>query len=145
MPVMGKRGASISTALTGDSGAGFLQTLTPEQRTAVTAIVESQRDDLAAIVRLRREISTELRRALAGNKPDSAKVLELARDYGRSDARLAILYAEAFAKVNRTLTPAQRESLVKLRNLPGFETDGAFLYSRAIPMPDAIASKAFFR
>ncbi|MCU0795266.1 MAG: Spy/CpxP family protein refolding chaperone [Akkermansiaceae bacterium] len=145
MPVMGKRGASISTALTGDSGAGFLQTLTPEQRTAVTAIIESQRDDLAAIVRLRREISTELRRALSGNKPDSAKVLELARDYGRSDARLAILYAEAFAKVNRTLTPAQRESLVKLRNLPGFETDGAFLYSRAIPMPDAIASRVLFR
>lgn len=73
MPVMGKRGASISTALTGDSGEGFLDTLTPQQRTAVTALVDTQRDDLAAIVRLRREISTELRRALAAEKPDSAK------------------------------------------------------------------------
>ena len=145
MPVMGKRGASISTALTGDSGEGFLETLNQEQRKAVTGSIEAQRDDLAAIVRLRQKISTELRRALAGEAVDSAKVLEYARDYGRCDARLAILYAEAFAKVNATLTPAQRETLVKLRNLPGFETDGAFLYSRPIPMPKSQAKTSFFK
>jgi len=117
----------------------------PEERAAITGLIDTQRDDLAAIVRLRREISTELRRALAGEKPDSAKVLELARDYGRRDARLAILYAEAFAKVNATLTPAQHTALLKLRNLPGFETDGAFLYSRPIPMPKWPASSGFFK
>lgn len=145
MPVMGKRGASISTALTGDSGKGFLDTLTPEQRAVVTGLIDTQREDLTAIVRLRRDISTELRRALAGEKPDAAKVLGLARAYGRCDARLAILYAETFAKVNATLTPAQRETLIKLRNLPGFETDGAFLYSRPIPMLDSLASTIFFK
>jgi len=145
MPVMGKRGASISTALTGDSGAGFLETIAPDQRNAITGLIGEQRDDLAAIVRLRREIATELRRALNGGKTDTSRVLELARDYGRRDARLAILYAEAFAKVNATLTPAQRNDLVRLRNLPGFETDGAFLYSRPIPMPAFPAGTRFFQ
>jgi hypothetical protein len=145
MPVMGKRGASISTALTGDSGEGFLEALTPEQRAVITGLIDTQREDLAAIVRLRREISTELRRSLAGEKPDSARLLEIARDYGRRDARLAIRYAEAFAKVNATLTAGQRETLVKLRNLPGFETDGAFLYSRPIPMPQFQKNTRFFR
>ena len=37
MPAMGKRDFDISTSVTGDSGAAFLEALTPEQRGWVTA------------------------------------------------------------------------------------------------------------
>jgi hypothetical protein len=55
-----------------------------------------------------------------------------------------------------TLTPGQRtvisglidtqsETLVKLRNLTGFETNGAFLYFRPIPMPQPQDNSRFFQ
>ena len=38
----------------------------------------------------------------------------------------------AFAAVNRTLTAAQREALVELRNLEGYESASYYIYSRAV-------------
>lgn len=145
MPVMGKRGASISTALTGDSGAAFLDTLTAVQRKTITDLIDTQRADLAEIVKTRRAISTALRTYQSGGKPDPKTVLALARTYGTLDGRIAAEYASAFATVNSTLSPEQRAKLVQIRHLEGFETRGAFLYSREIPMPEIPNTDGFFR
>ncbi|MRR52408.1 MAG: YbhB/YbcL family Raf kinase inhibitor-like protein, partial [Rhodocyclaceae bacterium] len=47
------------------------------------------------------------------------------------------LYATAFAQVAKTLTAEQKATLLKLRNLDAkYACTGAYLYSRAIPMPE---------
>jgi Spy/CpxP family protein refolding chaperone len=131
MPAMGKRDYDISTSVTGDSGKEFLNILTPEQRKNVTAIPDMQRKALAEIVEVRRAISTELRKCLAGGQADEKKVLALGRRYGELDGELAYFYATAFATANRTLTAEQRKALVKLRNLDGYTSAPAYLYSDA--------------
>ncbi len=131
MPAMGKRDFDISTSVTGDSGKEFLNILTPAQRQNVTAIPDRQRKALAEIVEVRRAISTELRKCLAGGQADEKKVLALGRRYGELDGEMAYYYATAFATVNRTLTAAQRQALVKLRNLDGYTSAPVYLYSDA--------------
>ena len=42
---------------------------------------------------------------------------------------MSYYYAAAFAKVNRTLTDEQRKALVKLRNLDGYKSAPAYIYS----------------
>lgn len=129
MPAMGKKDYDISTSVTGDSGKEFLDTLTADQRKQVTELPARQRKALAEVAVVRRAIAVELRKFLAGGEADRAKVVALGRRYGELDGEMSYLYAEAFAKVNRTLTAGQRAALTKLRNLDGYVSAQAYLYS----------------
>ncbi|MEY4386975.1 MAG: hypothetical protein RLY20_2258 [Verrucomicrobiota bacterium] len=132
MPAMGKRDFDISLSRTGDGGSDFLDTLTATQRAEVTGIIAKQKKAINETIAVRRAIATELRKYLAGETPDRAKVLALGRHYGELDGEMSWLYTMAFAKVNRTLTDTQRAALMKIRNLDGYKSAEAYLYSRPI-------------
>ncbi len=137
MPAMGKRNYDISTSVTGDSGNNFLDLLTAVQRNAITSIIEAQRPALKEMIEVRRAISAELRKFLAGGQSDKQKVLALGRRYGELDGDASWMYATAFAKVNRTLTADQRAAMIKLRNLEGYRSAPAYLYSQPLQeLPD---------
>ena len=140
MPAMGKRDYNISTAVTGDSGEAFLNILTDGQRKYITAIPDQQRKILQDVVNVRRAIAAELRKFLDGRQADKEKVCALGRRYGELDGEMSTYYAEAFAKVTRTLTGEQRKALVKLRNLDGYTSAPAYIYSTPVQgdirMPD---------
>lgn len=138
MPAMGKRDFDISTSVTGDSGRDFLNLLTPEQRQSITAIPDLQRPALKEVVTVRRALATELRQFLSGGQADHDQVLALGRRYGELDGQMSYAYATAFAQVGRTLTAEQRQALVKLRNLPGYTSAPAYLYSDPLPQAPAL-------
>lgn len=135
IPAMGNPGYSISTQLTGDSGEAFLAMLSDSQRRLITGLVDLQREPLKNIVDLRRAISTELRRFLIGQTADKQAVLSLARKYGELDGAISYHSATRFAEANRTLSAAQREKLLRLRNLENYPCTGAYVYSDPIAMP----------
>ena len=137
MPAMNKRDYDISTAVTGDSGEGFVKLLTEEQRKHITSITDQQRQALKEIVETRRAISVELRKYLAGGAADKARVLALGRRYGELDGEVSWMYAVAFSRVNKTLSADQRAALRKLRNLEGYQSAPAYMYSS--PMQEAPA------
>ena len=143
-PAMGNRGYSISTSLTGDSGADFLGILTDTQRPAITGLVDLQRADLNDIVSTRTAVATELRKALAGETIDESTVRSLSARYGELDGEISFLYATHFAEVGKTLTSAQNEKLQDLRNLDGYTCEGAYLYSQQIAMPADIPTDFLF-
>ncbi len=143
MPAMNKRNYDISTAETGDSGENFLKLLTAEQRENITAIPDQQKKLLAETVEVRRAISEELRKFLAGSKADKAKVLTLGRRYGELDGEMSWMYATAFSKVGRTLTPAQRAACIKLRNLDGYQSAPAYMYSNPLQKLPSLPSSDF--
>ena len=132
MPAMGKRDYDISTSVTGDSGKEFINSLTKEQRINITAIPDLQRKDLQEVIAVRRAISTELRKFINGGSADKEKVIALGRRYGELDGEMSYYYAAAFAKVNRTLTAEQRKTLIKLRNLDGYTSAPAYIYSSPV-------------
>ena len=136
MPAMGKRDFNISTSLTGDSGKDFLNALDDEQKMNITAIPELQRGVLNEIITVRRAISAELRRFFNGEQADRAKVIALGRHYGELDGELSYYYAEAFAKVNKTLTGEERQALVKLRGIEEYKSAPAYIYST--PLSDEV-------
>ncbi|MEI6073482.1 MAG: hypothetical protein WCS31_16980 [Verrucomicrobiae bacterium] len=145
MPAMGKRDFDISTSVTGDSGKEFLNILTEDQRKNITAIPDLQRKALEEIISVRGTISKELRKFLAGGQADKKTVLALGRRYGELDGEMSYYYASAFAKANRTLTADQRKALVKLRNLDGYTSAPAYIYSD--PVSGAVnlpATDSFF-
>ena len=132
MPAMGKRDYDISTSVTGDSGREFLNILTAQQRTQITKIPDLQRKAPTETIEVRRSISIELRKLLAGENIDRDKVPALGRRYGELDGEMSYYYAAAFAVVNRTLSDEQRAALVKLRNLDGYRSAPYHIYSRAV-------------
>jgi hypothetical protein len=132
MPAMGQRDYNISTSVTGDSGQDLLNALTDEQRKHITAIIDLQRPALQEVIKVRRAIATELRKFLQGGQADKDHVLTLGRRYGELDGQLSYYYATAFAAVNQTLTAEQRTTLVKLRNLDGYTSAAAYVYSTPI-------------
>jgi len=145
MPAMGKRDFDISTSVTGDSGKEFLNALTPEQRKNVTTIPDLQRDALKEVIATRRAIATELRKFLKGETPDKDKVVTLGRRYGELDGQMSYYYATAFAAVSKTLTAEQRKTLVKLRNLDGYTSAPAYIYSDPVTTaPTLPDTDAFF-
>ena len=139
MPAMGKRDYDISTALTGDLGEQFLQTLNQEQRRQMTDIIDRQRKTLAGIVEVRRAISTELRRFLNGGSADRSKVQALGRQYGELDGELAYIYATTFARIAASLTPEQRATLKRLRNGDRYVAAPAYLYSDPLSQAPSVA------
>jgi hypothetical protein len=134
-PAMGKKGYSISTALTGDKGEAFLEVLTPPQRSIIISLVDLQRKDLDDIVKTRRAISAEQRRFLNTDHVDKNTALALMRRYGELDGEISWYYATHFAKVGSTVTAAQRDLLRSLRGLQDYPCSGAYLYSEPIALP----------
>ena len=147
MPAMGKRDFDISTSVTGDSGQAFIdQVLTADQRKHILAIAGLQRPALMETIKVRREISTELRKLLTGGTPDQAKLMALGRRYGELDGEMSWYYATAFAAVNQTLTTDQRAELMKLRNLDGYISAPYYIYSQAMKEEPVLSGvEAFFK
>ena len=143
-PAMGNAGYSISTSLTGDSGADFLALLTDTQRGKITGLVDQQRADLADIVDTRTAIATELRRPLTGGAIDESAVHTLSQHYGALDGEISYDYAAAFSGVGSTLTADQKQKMIALRNLTGYSCQGAYLYSQPISMPENIPTAFLF-
>jgi hypothetical protein len=147
-PAMGNPDYSISTTITGDTGAAFLNVLTPSQRSLITNLVESQSEDLLKIVDRRQDIATDLREFIAGQIPDQAAVLDLMDKYGEHDGQIIYSYATAFAAVGQMLTADQLTQLNTLRAavLQGEPSvpAGAFLYSTPISMPSVASSDFLF-
>jgi Spy/CpxP family protein refolding chaperone len=144
MPAMGKKDYSISTSLTGDSGENFLAILTTQQRQIITSIVDLQRSDLAEIVKIRREISIELRKFIQGQTADKEKVLALSHRYGELDGEMSWYYATGFAKAYKTLSAEQKVKLMKLRNLDDYPCSGAFIYSERVSEPEMVNTDFLF-
>jgi Raf kinase inhibitor-like YbhB/YbcL family protein len=94
-------------------------------------------------VEVRRAISEELRKFLTGGKSDKAKILALGRRYGEMDGEMSWIYATAFAKVGRTLTAEQRAACMKLRNLDGYQSAPAYLYSNPLSKRPALPNSDF--
>lgn len=143
-PAVHQKNYSISTALTGDSGAAFVEALNPVQREQITSLVELQRKDLSDIVNTRRAIATELRKFFAADSADKEKVLSLCRHYGELDGEISFLYATHFAEVNKTLTAEQRAALKKLRGIEGFVAKSPFAYADPISLPANLNSDFLF-
>ncbi len=143
-PAMGKPGYSISTSLTGDKGEAFIAALMPQQQSLVTSLVDLQRADLSEIVKVRSEISVELRRFMTSGPAGPQTVLALAHRYGELDGEISWYYATHFAQIGRTLTARQRQTLMNLRDLSDYACTGAYLYSEPIPMPDIPDSDFLF-
>lgn len=133
-PAMNNSDYFISTSLTGDSGQGFLDVLTSDQKALITGIVDEQRSALTEIAQIRTTVSTELRKAMSGGTVDKTKVYAQIKRYGELDGQISALMATRFAAVNKTLTDTQRASLVKLRNLTVVPT-GAYRFATPVAMP----------
>jgi len=145
MPAMGKRDFNISTSVTGDSGEAFVEKVcNADQKTIMQAITDQQRAALKEVVSVRRLISTELRKFLAGQTPDKAKVITLGHRYGELDGEMSWYYTIAFAKVNKTLSTDQKAALVKLRNLDGYQSAPAYLYSQPVQTAPTLPNTDIF-
>ena len=136
-PAVGNPNYTIDPNLTANMGNAFLAALTPTQAQLVTDLVTIQKPSLYAIVDRRRDIATQLRTFIAGASPDSATVLSLAGTYGELDGEIVYNYATNFAKVNQTLSAAQKTQLAALRTqvLGNLAPTGAYLYAEPISMP----------
>ncbi len=138
IPAMGNPNFSISTSLTGDSGEAFLAALTEPQRRLVTHLVDQQRGgpgrDRQDAPRHRHEAAAVHEGAIPWTRTRS---WPCRRRYGELDGEISYFYATAFAEVAKTLTADQKKTLLKLRNLDAkYVCRGAYLYSRAIDMPE---------
>jgi hypothetical protein len=145
-PAVGNPNYSISTNITGDMGNAFLAALTPAQSGLVTGLVDLQRSWLEEIVTVRRQISTELRRAIAGLDVDSKMVLSLADRYGELDGEIVCSYAERFAKVGKALTAAQKADFTALRKtlIGDLAPTGAYVYAEPVAMPTIVDTDFLF-
>jgi len=133
----------ISTSVTGDKGQEFLDLLDEGQRKLIEEIIPAQKDAITEIASIRRQVSTELRKALAGQSFDEQQVSALIKRYGELDGTISGLYAQRFAEVNRTLTDEQRTALVKLRDLDA-AADGTYLFSALVKTPELPDTDFFF-
>lgn len=142
-PAMNNPDYFISTATTGDKGQGFLDILTTDQKALITGIISEQKSALEELTQIRMDVSTELRKAQSGGTIDKTKVYNLIKRYGELDGQLSALYATRFTAVNKTLTSAQRASLVKLRDLSVVPT-GAYMFSTPVATTTVPSTDFFF-
>lgn len=142
-PAMNDPNYFISTAITGDSGKEFLNTLNDTQRALITSIVSEQKSALTEIAQIRTTVSTELRKAMSGGTPNKELVYSLIERYGELDGQMSALYASRFSAVNKTLTDTQRAALVKLRNLD-VTPSGGYRFSTPVPMPTVASTDYMF-
>jgi hypothetical protein len=138
---------AIPTDMTGNLGDELLSKLTTDQAQLITGLVDIQRPSLQGIVDIRRQVSIELRKFLAGETPDQATVLALMRQYGEYDGEIIYNLAVHFTQVDQSLTAGQRAAIEAMRtDLLGdlSHPSGAYLYSQPIPMPDIPSSDFLF-
>ena len=76
-PAVGNPGYSIGTNITADMGKAFVEALTPQQAQLIAGLVDIQRPALTAIVDVRKQVSEELRKDLAGGSADVSAVQTL--------------------------------------------------------------------
>ena len=134
-PAMGNPNYSIDTALSQTGGQRMLNALTVSQRALITSLTKQQKSSMYTLVDRRTDLSKLLRGYLTGAAVDTAKVIQLSEEYGQLDGRISYLYATAFAQVNWTMTSAQLDTLMKIRNLDAYPCVGAYSYSDKISMP----------
>jgi hypothetical protein len=146
-PAMGNAGYTIDESITGDKGQEFINALTTTQKPIITNIVNTQRTAINGIVEKRRAIATELRKALTTGTVNQSTVLSLARTYGQLDGEISYYYATAFAQVGKTLTTAQKSSLMSIRDLDSYPCSDsqAYLYSEKIAMPTVQSTDFLFQ
>lgn len=136
-PAMGHPDYTIDNRLTGDMGANFVALLSQDQARPLYGLLATDAPLLQQMVGVRRAVATELRRYIAGETAEAAKVLPLCEEYGRLDGTLVYGYATVFAQLGQSLTPQQKSQLTALRKQIGdYTPQGAFLYSTPIPMPN---------
>jgi hypothetical protein len=126
----------------------MLSTLTTDQAQKITGLVDSQKPSLLGIVDIRRQISIELRKFLAGQTPDKATVLAMMGQYGEYDGEIIYNMAVNFTQVNQSLTSDQNAKLVAMRtDLLGSlsHPTGAYLYSQPVAMPSIPSSDFLFK
>jgi hypothetical protein len=65
-------------------------------------------------------------------------VISLGREYGRLDGEISYYYAMAFASIGKTLTSAQKNTLMEIRDLDAYpsEVGKIYLYSEKIDQPE---------
>lgn len=139
---------AIPTNMTGDLGDQLLSLLTADQALLITDLVDIQRPSLSGIVDMRRQVSLQLRKFLAGGTPDKAMVLALMKTYGEYDGEIIFNMAKNFTALSNSLSVDQRASIEAMRfELLGelIHPSGAYLYSQAIPMPTIPSSDFLFK
>ena len=144
LPAMGQRDYNISTSLTGDVGAAFVDLLNSNQRARLTSILDRQRNALREIVRVRRNISTSLRKFLKGESPSLSDIIAMGRRYGELDGELAYEYVTAFTSIYKSMNTSQKEKLKSLRSHHSHEEGTAFIYSDRIEMARTPDSDSLF-
>ncbi|MCP4552664.1 MAG: hypothetical protein GY834_11615 [Bacteroidetes bacterium] len=136
-PAMGNPDYTIDETMTSTAGQQFLEILTTEQYEKFVSLVELQYPSLLGIVDTREEVSTELRKFLSEGSASEETVLALSEEYGEYDGELIYLYATYFSEVYQTLSEDQKTQISDLaNNLDYVDSEGAFLYSQPIPMPE---------
>ncbi len=136
-PAMGNKGYNISTALTGDKGRDFIETLTPDQSACLKSTVQKHMPMMQEIVKTRESVAQELRKAISGQQPDKEKVFSLIKRYGELDGELSYDYVTCFIRIKNSLTDQQTAKLYQLRSLD-ILPKGTYIYSDATPVPDSI-------
>ena len=134
-PAMGNPNYNISTALTGDKGRDFINILTDDQANLLKRTVRDLEPLLHEIVKLRREISIELRKAILNQIPNKEIIVSKVRRYGEIDGELSYEYAKCFAKIYQSLSENQLKDLIKIRDLKVMPK-GTYLFSDPIDIPD---------
>jgi hypothetical protein len=140
-PAIGHEGYSIDEQLTATAGSALCDAgmgyVTADQAAIVSALVDAQRNNLYAgpsnIVAARTAIATALRSLITSVEPSAAfldqvkaTVLDASGVYGELDGENVAAYATAFARVNASLSSAQKAHLLDLRRsfMAGRYADG---------------------
>jgi hypothetical protein len=143
-PAMGNRDYSISTSLTGDKGKDFMDALTPEQSDLLKQVIKMQEPLLKEIINVRTAVSVELRETFDNEPPDKDTVYALIKRYGELDSEMSYNYAMCFAKINKSLTPEQKEKLVEIRGLDVIPK-GTYLFSDPVDLPKSLNTDFLFK
>ncbi|MCU1264801.1 MAG: hypothetical protein JWM21_1119 [Acidobacteria bacterium] len=89
--------------------------LSPEQRQAIRAIREQNKEERAAINRRVRETQLALDQALDSENPNESLIEQRARENGEAQAASIRLRALTETRIRRVLTPEQVKTLRQLR------------------------------
>jgi len=134
-PAMGNHGYKISTSLTGDKGHDFLSVLSTGQADLLNGLIPAQFQLLKEIIKIRTDVSSELRKTMNDEIPNKEKVFSLIKRYGEIDGEMSYNYAICFAKINKSISPKQKEKLIKIRDLKVIPK-GAYLFSDPVYIPE---------
>ncbi|MCP3849567.1 MAG: hypothetical protein GY694_04920 [Gammaproteobacteria bacterium] len=135
----------ISTALTGDSGAKFLQILNRQQKSQITNLIQHQKPFLMKMSSVRELIATEIRKILRGEIANQDTIISLSRKFGELDGEIAYLYAIAYTNIRTSLSQSQLQKAIQIRNIAQYQCKGAFIYAEPSQIPNVENISSFFR